>query len=108
MGKDDPPPPPPPREVETRVFPERFHKLSLSGFVFVSANGSWSVWGDVETGVYSVLHCKQDLIDLFPEIKLCGLVPNFHIHVTVSDLYIPTIGPPIFLQQNRQTDQGNI
>jgi hypothetical protein len=25
-----------------------------------------------------------------------------------SDLYIPTIGPPIFLQQNRQTDRGNV
>jgi hypothetical protein len=32
----------------------------------------------------------------------------FHIHVSVSDLYIPTFGPTIFLQQNRQTDQGNI
>jgi hypothetical protein len=26
-------------------------------------------------------------------MKLCGLVPNFYIHVSVSDLYIPTIGP---------------
>jgi hypothetical protein len=26
----------------------------------------------------------------------------------VSDLYIPGIGPHIFLQQNRQTDRGNI
>ncbi len=33
---------------------------------------------------------------------------NFHIHVSVSDLYIPSFGPPIFLQQNRQSDQGNI
>jgi hypothetical protein len=29
-------------------------------------------------------------------MKLRGLVPNFHIHVSVRDLYIPTIGPPIF------------
>jgi hypothetical protein len=28
-------------------------------------------------------------------------------HVSVSDLNIPTIGPPIFLQQNRQTYRGN-
>ncbi len=28
-----------------------------------------------------------------------GIVrPNFHIHVSVRDLYIPTFGPPIFLQ----------
>jgi hypothetical protein len=26
-----------------------------------------------------------------------GLSPNFHIHVPVGDLYIATIGPPIFL-----------
>ncbi len=36
------------------------------------------------------------------------LSTNFHIHVSVSDLYFPTIGPPIFLQQNKQTDGGNI
>jgi hypothetical protein len=41
--------------------------------------------------------------------------PNFHIHVSVGDLYIPRIGPHIWLQQNgsvyfenRQTDPGNI
>ncbi len=26
-------------------------------------------------------------------MKLRGHVPNFHIHVSVSDWYIPTIGP---------------
>jgi hypothetical protein len=30
-----------------------------------------------------------------PEMKLLGLVPNFYIHVFVSDLYIPSIGPPV-------------
>ncbi len=49
------------------------------------------------------LHYKEDPIYVFPEIKLHTLVPNFHIHVSVSDLYIPTIGPPVFLQQNRRT-----
>jgi hypothetical protein len=47
-------------------------------------------------------------IYLLPEKELRGLSPNFHIHVSVSDLYIPTIGPPIFLQQNRQTNRGNL
>jgi hypothetical protein len=28
--------------------------------------------------------------------------------VSVSDLYIPMIGPPIFLQQNKQTDSGSL
>ncbi len=30
-------------------------------------------------------------------MELRGLVPNFCIHVSVSDLYIHTIGPPILL-----------
>ncbi len=47
-------------------------------------------------------HCKEDPIYLFPEMKIRGLIPNFHIHVSVNDLFIPRIGPPIFLQQNRQ------
>ncbi len=53
-------------------------------------------------------HCKEISIYVFPEKELRGLSPNFHIHVSVSDLYIPTIGPPIFLKKNRQTAPGNI
>ncbi len=34
---------------------------------------------------------------IFPEMELSGLVPNFYIHVSVSDLYIPMIGLPILL-----------
>jgi hypothetical protein len=43
-------------------------------------------------------HCKEDPIYVFQEMKLRGLVPNFHIHVSVSDLCISTICPPILLQ----------
>ncbi len=53
-------------------------------------------------------HCKEDPIYVFPEMKLRGLFPNFHIHVSMSDLYSPTICPSILLQQNRQTDRWNI
>jgi hypothetical protein len=49
-------------------------------------------------------HTAMKIIDVFPEKKLRGLRPNFHIHVSVSDLYIPRIDPHIFLQQNMQTD----
>jgi hypothetical protein len=31
---------------------------------------------------------------------MCGLSPNVHIHVSVSDLYIPMIGLPVLLQEN--------
>jgi hypothetical protein len=42
---------------------------------------------------------------LFPEMKLRGSSPNSCIHISVRDLYIPTIGLPILLQG---TDLGNI
>jgi hypothetical protein len=53
-------------------------------------------------------HCNEKSSYVFPEKELRGLSPNFHIHVSVSDLYIPRIGPQISLQQNRLTDCGNI
>jgi hypothetical protein len=42
---------------------------------------------------------QRNPIYVLPEKELRGLSPNFHIHVSVSDLYIPRIGPHIFLQQ---------
>jgi hypothetical protein len=32
-------------------------------------------------------HCNENHIYVFPEKELHGLGPNFHIHLTVSDLY---------------------
>ncbi len=52
--------------------------------------------------------CKENPTYVFLFWELRGLSPNFHIHVSVSDLYIPRIAPHISLQQNRQTDPGNI
>ncbi len=43
---------------------------------------------------------------VFPEKELRGLRPNFHIHVSVSDLYSPRIRPHILLQQNKQPNVG--
>jgi hypothetical protein len=51
------------------------------------------------------MHCKKIWIYIFPEKEVRGLSPNFHIHVSVGDLYIPMFGSPIFLQQIMQTDQ---
>jgi hypothetical protein len=45
------------------------------------------------------LHCKEDPIYLFPEMKLRILSPNFHIHISASDLYIPTIRRSVLLQK---------
>jgi hypothetical protein len=47
---------------------------------------------------FSLTHYKENPILVFPEKELRGLSPNFHIHVSVSDLYILRIGPHIFLQ----------
>jgi hypothetical protein len=35
------------------------------------------------------MYCHQNPIYVFPEKELRSLSPNFHIHVSVSDLYIP-------------------
>jgi hypothetical protein len=56
------------------------------------------------TAKYNTKNFKQ----IFPEKELRGLSPNFHIHVSVGDLYIPTIDLPILLQENMWTDPGNI
>ncbi len=55
-----------------------------------------------------ILHCTENPFYVFPEMKLRGLDHNSYIHVSVSDLYIPWISLPIWQQQNRQTNPGNI
>jgi hypothetical protein len=40
-------------------------------------------------------HCNGNPIFVFLFWELRGFRPNFHIHVSVSDLYIPRIGPHI-------------
>ncbi len=54
------------------------------------------------------VHYKEKSIYVFLFWENRGLSPIFDIHVSVSDLYFPRIGPHISLQQNRQTDPGNI
>jgi hypothetical protein len=44
---------------------------------------------------------------LFPKQNCKVLSPNFHIYLSVSDLFFPGIGLPILLQPNRQTSPGN-
>jgi hypothetical protein len=53
-----------------------------------------------------IIHCNESPIYalLFWECRAA----EFHIHVYLTDLYIPVIGPHIWLQQNRETNPGNI
>ncbi len=53
-------------------------------------------------------HCNEKYHLCFPRKGIAWPQPHFpHSCVSVSDLYI-RISPHIFLQQNRQTDPGNI
>jgi hypothetical protein len=48
------------------------------------------------------LHCKDNAVNLkqiFPEKEYRGNSPNFHIHESVSELYIPTMGLPFLLEE---------
>jgi hypothetical protein len=49
---------------------------------------------------FQKVHCNENPIYVFLEMKLGGLVPNSYIHVSVSDLYIPRCGLSIWLQKN--------
>jgi hypothetical protein len=54
------------------------------------------------------VHCNENPIYVFLFWELRGLSLNLHIHVSVSDLYIPRIRPHISLQQNMQIHLGNV
>ncbi len=71
---------------------------------------AWRIRTEVRGQPESTLrrHCTENWEKIFPERKQRGISPNFNIHISVCDLYIPTIGLPIWLQENRWTDLGNI
>jgi hypothetical protein len=41
----------------------------------------------------------ENLKQIFPEKEYRGQSPNFHVHVSLSKLYIPTIGLPFLLEE---------
>jgi hypothetical protein len=59
-------------------------------------------------GVFTAKTQYRKSKHIIPEKELGGLSPNSYIHISVSDLYIPTIGLPILLQENRWTNPWNI
>ncbi len=56
-----------------------------------------------ELFIYSLATLQRNnnerLKQVFPEKKWLGHSPNFHIHESVGDLYIPMIDLPILLQE---------
>jgi hypothetical protein len=51
-------------------------------------------------------HCSGNSVFIFLFWEQRGLSPNFHIHVSVSDLYIPKIGPHISSSRNGSSIVG--
>jgi hypothetical protein len=51
--------------------------------------------------IFILKMCNENPLYVFLEKELRGLSPNFHIHVSVSDLNISRISPDIFMQQYR-------
>jgi hypothetical protein len=62
--------------------------------------GRRSLRGQEESscGILQRTNAKNSKL-IFPEKELLDHSPNFHIHVSVGDLYIPTIDLPILLQE---------
>ncbi len=71
--------------------------LYVGTYIFLHISLGWLIYVEalLDRGVQRFAHCKEDSNYVFPDIKLCGLVPNLNIHTIMSDLYIPRIGPPI-------------
>jgi hypothetical protein len=59
--------------------------------VFMRAQGC----NNIDTLLHESIHCNENPIYVFLFWELRGLSPNFHIHVSVSDLNIPRIGQHI-------------
>ncbi len=51
-------------------------------------------------------HCNGNSVYIFLFWELRGLSPNFHIHVSVSNLYIPWIGPHISSSRKSRPIEG--
>jgi hypothetical protein len=50
--------------------------------------------------VFGFIHITENMKNISPEMKLCGLIPNSsnsYIHVSGSDLYMSTISLHILL-----------
>ncbi len=68
--------------------------------VDIPASKGWGRRSPLSVSIFEV-PTLQNSKQICPEMKLRGLVPNSYIHVSVSDLYIPTISLPIIMQENR-------
>ncbi len=84
--------------------------MFVTGKTYLGIRATW-LPNNYKLNFCVIPHCK-DTIPKFetniPRKKLAGLGHNFHSHVSVNDLYIPTIVLPILLQENMWSDPENI
>ncbi len=77
--------------------------ITLGGFRFESYTG---VARDLTVPYTLQRQNAENLKQIFPEKEYRSLSPNFHIHVSVSVLYIPTMGLPFLLEEICRLIQG--
>jgi hypothetical protein len=94
------------RLVSPITFSLNLTEIVLCNLIFEATLVISTHWGQSPVGVS---HTAPQIPCMYSLSGNCAsLSPNFHNHVSLSDLYIPRIGPHIFLQQNMQIDRGNI
>ncbi len=93
----------------TNYYTEQLHLIKKLVKTVPKKRKFW--WDRVQksdTAVYDFCTCtctaktkcrKFETNTVFPEKEYRGLSPNFHIHVSVSKLYIPTMGLPFLLEE---------
>jgi hypothetical protein len=86
------------RPVEKAAATDDCHLTA--GGLYISARGHRPQWRPSLQRYYT-----ENSKYIFQEKELRGHSPNSHIHVSVCDLFIPRIGLPILLQENRRTDR---
>ncbi len=74
-----------------------------SDMVFLFINVYWFnirfLWSAVAESTALQRQNAENLKQIFPEKEYRGLSPNFYIPVSVSELYIPTMGLPFLLEE---------
>ncbi len=95
-----------PRDQEGRPIYSTFIVSNFKGRAPRKQNQAWIKLLSISELEALHRHNTENSKHIFPEKELRGLSPNFHIHLSVSDLYIPRIGLPILLHENMWTDPG--
>jgi hypothetical protein len=84
-----------PESMDTTEYKEYFSRIYRNRLADLRVDDSRISARDART-FSPAADAALQRIYVFTEKELRGLSPNFHLHVSVSDLHIPTFGLPIF------------